>query len=229
MRKYIFLLIVVFFFYSCNKEAAEYRQAMREAVKAEHGRDLSDLESAARIYKTIINAKVNAASRFVEVNQLLAERSINASQYPRALVYISNALEVEPSNAGLHYYAGISYGHWAEAQMDEQRKQEFLDLGIRHIRYAAEKLPKMSKYHASLAVMLTDKKQYSDGLVAIRKAINLVPDSTDYLFIRARIEYLAGNIQDAIRTYRQIESIALLDADKEAAKQNASDILREGN
>lgn len=212
MKRYLFLFIVTAaLLNSCSQELDNRFDMDRAEMvfsKEYNGRSIEELEEAAKIYREVIEQKIEAADKLVEVYQMLGEQSLHERHYSMAVRYFKQALSVEPQSTGLHYYTGISYGHWAHGTMNAEQKADHLAKAEKHLRYAVENNPGIAKYHASLATLLSyDKGKHDEALEHIKQALRISENDIDYLFIKAAIEYNKEDYNRAISTYQDLERL----------------------
>lgn len=127
------------------------------------------------------------------------EKFFILEDFSKALLYYQRALEINPSNATIHYKI-------AEV-LARSNKQDDLIKASTCIENAL-KLEKGNKYFYLLAaVIYNNLARFDKSAEAYETMIREVPGTEEYLYDLAAVYQYAGQPDDAIRTYNRTEEI----------------------
>ncbi|WP_295161713.1 tetratricopeptide repeat protein [uncultured Brachyspira sp.] len=232
--KYCVLILFFISAVSCSRQVFVNRFNLNRAYnlyeKGKNEEDDKSLLEITSVYNDIINQKIYAQDRLASVYRILGERSLIKEQYAYSAKYFSEALKILPNSPYLRYGLGISYANLAESADTYAKTTNFIYRAESNISFAIIKDPNNANYYAALASLKGIRQEdYDTAFENIKKAVEISPNNTDYLFILARIQYSRGNYNEAIAAYRKIINITDENNIKQTALNNINQIIGRQN
>jgi len=118
--------------------------------------------------------------------------------YLEAPGFLGGGLDKAAGTAAQMAKINPSEGFWAQAKLDEKRKQ--FGSAEEHLRRAIEAAPHQVGRLLDLARLLTKQGRYSEADQSLAKAVQLAPDSPKVIFARAEIYVKSKRNIDVART-----------------------------
>jgi len=128
-----------------------------------------------------------------------------ANQQKKAIEELSQAIEIEPQNVEAYFWrarAFIRLGQFDNAIAD---LNEVLDLN-----------PRYSPAYDNLAWLLMRRNKYDESLIHLNKSIELKPDNAWTHFMRSRIYFKKGDLQNALENAKSACKLGYKDACRDA-------------
>lgn len=215
---------------SCTREDPRLASLVATESSTVTGAErIRELESVVEEYGQIVSEKVDAAMRQASYLRLLSVEYMRQELYGPALKSLEEAIQIEPQNPILHYYAGVSAGHLAKAQARPEARSNFLGMAERSYLRAIELDP---TYHDALyavsVLYVFELNQPERAIPHLTALLDRSPGNSSALFLVARAHAALGSVDEALAAYDRIIETATDTEIKEAARRNRRLLTGEG-
>jgi tetratricopeptide (TPR) repeat protein len=170
----------------------------------------------------------------------LGAEALLRADYPVSLVYFRAAADIYPDVAGLWVNLGVLY---AQHGLHEQAESAYLQAleadgqeesalanlvvvytNLGELDLAAEYRERVQGYrdrnpyyHFAVATLAYEEGRLPDALVALRKALRLKQDESEFYSLRGRVQEALGRVSDATQSFVRAREYA--DAEKARTRQ----------
>jgi tetratricopeptide (TPR) repeat protein len=156
-------------------------QTMAYTVKGDYYLQNEKFEQGRRSFQS--DVQKNPSS--VVANYYYGRFLLYDKDYKEALTYLVKARDLEPGNAGYHFWTGIAYAGLKKQAKEEKSYRQALKLDPKHLQSLIY-----------LGHILLGKKQYLESLQYYTRALNIWPGSPSALYSRALIMKQLGRIPE---------------------------------
>jgi tetratricopeptide (TPR) repeat protein len=232
---FILLLLLLLLPLSACKKSEEVRVMGKklERLEIEFAEDGSvskerEQELKAQIRKLLDDALkvVDAIDELGTYYRMIASELLDREMFGPALEYYVKAMEINTGNYILPYYAGVCSGKLLKAAPDEAQRQRLLRDAERFYLQAISLKPTYIDALYALSVLYLFESdtplsaaEYVDAILARE------PGNVQALFLKGRVEILAGNYEEAVEAYDRIIEVSKDEATREKARANRAAVL----
>lgn len=208
----LFVLAGAIVLASCSNRVSQSVEDLKQMESTGYqGQQVSDkriaeLRQAVKKYRGIVEQKVNAAGQLADYYKLIGKAYLDNGNYGLALEAFDNAIQVQPENAVLFYYAGVSAANQAKADVnDKSNQQSLFEKAANYYKRSIELDPSYTQASYGLAVL--DVFELSDPGAAVPLLENMLAiekSDTDAMFVLARAYVIIGKTEQAAAMYERI-------------------------
>ncbi|GEM_PF-1903642 len=200
----IFLVVILTFFSCSTKEEMELFKAGRLAGSVE----IQPRLQAYEIYLRYSSTNSQAREGLLAVCKSLGISYTINRQFNEGIKFLSQALEIDPTQYIAHYYIGVCYANLWSIESNRELKEELKNKTIFHYKRAIEIVPSLTSAHYGLGFFyyeaLNDLKKAKEELLMVTK---LEPKFARAYFVLAQIAYIEGDLNLARDYYVKILSL----------------------
>ena len=149
--------------------------------------DRKHYDEAADSFNTALRIRPDYAEAYNGLGKMCEMRM----QFSAAADYFKKAIELDPRLA-------IAYNNLAHVTLREYFDAE---TALKHVQKALELKPRFAGAHNNLAMILQFQGRCEEALAACARALELDPDSTDTVMIRALAQLMLGRFDEGWRDY----------------------------
>ncbi|NBC29995.1 MAG: tetratricopeptide repeat protein [Spirochaetes bacterium] len=187
---------------------------------------IQELKSDIEKYRSVVEEKVEASGKLGVYHKMLAVAYMDRKMYGLALDHLERAIEIQPENPILFYYAGVSAARLAKSEVEEGRKNELLSDAEQYYLRSVELDPRYGEANYALAVLYLFEL---DRPVAAREYLNRVmedePRNDRAYMMLARSYAATGEVQRAAELYDEAAELTKNDELREAALRNRQELV----
>lgn len=187
---------------------------------------VAEIEAAILKYKGVVEKKVKASDRVSYYYKMLGLAYMGRRMYGEAYKAYVEALAISPENSNLYYYAGLCSGYLSKAEIgleegSEARRGEYLAKAERAYRRSLDIEPDNVRTMYALGVLYAMELSRPDDAAPLIEAY-VLRNSKDVSsrFLLASVRYAQGRYADALELYDQIQAVATLESERQAAREN---------
>jgi tetratricopeptide (TPR) repeat protein len=226
-------LAVVIFLSGCDRGEDQF---LTELERIEQGSGYTDqgpseeriqeLKSEIEKYRGIVEEKVEASGKLGVYHKMLAVAYMDQKMYGLALDHLERAIEIQPENPILFYYAGVSSARLAKSRVEEGERNELLTDAEEYYLRSIELDPRYSEANYGLAVLYLFEL---DRPVAAREPLQRViedePRNDRAHMLLARSYAATGEVQRAAELYDEAAELTKTPEVREQALRNRQELL----
>lgn len=219
------IILIIILIISCSRENAELIKANRLAQSVE----IQPRLQAYEIYLRYSSVSPQAREGLLAVCKSLGISYTIERQWREGVKFLSQALELDPTQYIAHYYIGVCYANLWATELNKDLKEDYKNKTIMHYKRAIEIVPSLTSAHYGLGFFyyeaLNDLKSAKEELLTVLK---LEPKHVRAHFVLAQIAYLEGDLQLARDYYVKILSlISKNDSRRQTVLDNIAQIDKE--
>jgi cytochrome c-type biogenesis protein CcmH/NrfG len=196
---------------------------VEQLVEMEGDREISpqrveELEREIRRYRKEVERTVEASGQLAVYYKMLAVEYMRGAMYGPACDALEQAIAIQPENPILFYYSAVCAARMAKAQVIGEQRLLWLDRSEALYRRALALDPGYADALYGLSVLYVfelDRPQDAEDL--LERLLAVESKEIDGRFLLARVYYSLGKLENAIETYREIESLT----DEKQAQEEA--------
>ena len=128
-----------------------------------------------------------------------------ANRQKQAIEELSQAIEIEPQNAEAYFWRARAFIRLGQ-----------FDNAIADLNEAVDLNPRYSPAYDNLAWLLMRRNKYDESLIHLNKSIELKPDNAWTHFMRSRIYFKKGDLQNALESAKSACKLGYKDACRDA-------------
>ncbi|NMC67624.1 MAG: tetratricopeptide repeat protein [Spirochaetales bacterium] len=213
------------FFFSCSQENMELLKANRLASSVQ----LEPRLQAYEIYLRYASVSPQAREGLLSVCKSIGISYTINREFREGIRYLSQAIEMDPTQYIAHYYIGVCYANLWSTEMNTELKEDYKKKAVAHYQRAIEIVPTLTSAHYGLGFFyfeaFNDYKKAKDELLEV---LRLEPKNVRAHFVLAQIAYLEGDLALARDYYVKILSlISKKDPRRQTVLDNIAQIDRE--
>lgn len=166
---------------------------------------IEELEADVKRYRDEVEQRFRAGRNLASAHRMLGMRYLEGGMAGQALEQFRNAIDLQPENPTLYYYAGVAAGRFAGAALEPEIRQERLEMAERAYRRALDLRPDYTSASYGLAILYAyelerfeEAREHIDAVLEARSADDRAFAVSAYVY--------AGldRIDEAIREYDRV-------------------------
>ena len=190
---------------------------------------IRELKAGIRQYREVVEERVEAAGQLGVYHKMLAVAYMDRDMYGLALEHLEEAIDIQPENPILFYYAGVSAGRMAKSTVEETEQTELYEDAEAYYLRSIELDPTRNDANYALGVLYVfEMNEPIKAREYLEQAIEDEPKNARAQMVLARSYAMTGEAQRAAELYDQAAEIAADRDTQEAALRNR-DALLEGH
>ena len=151
--------------------------------------------------------------------------------YRDALIHLERAIEIFPENEILYYYAGVCAAKMGKTRIGPAESLERREWYGRAEEYYGRALVLQPEYgdalYALSILLVYELDRAAEAQPLLERLTSVETRNTDALFLLARVYYITGQLDRAVREYERIEEVSTVREKIERARSNRDRVLEE--
>ncbi len=189
---------------------------------------IEELKAGIRRYRDVVEEKIEAAGQLGVYHKMLAVAYMDRQMYGLALDHLEKAIDLQPENPILFYYAGVSAGRMAKSTVDETEQNELYEDAEQYYLRSIELDPTRNDANYALGVLYVfEINEPIKAREYLEQTIEDEPKNARAQMVLARSYAMTGEAERAAELYDQAAEVAADRDTREAALRNR-DALLEG-
>jgi tetratricopeptide (TPR) repeat protein len=178
-------------------------------------------------YEKEIEAAVQAHTRSASYHKLLAQELLKEEMYGPALEALQRAMELQPANPVVYYYAGVAAARTGRAHMLSGEEDRYLALAESYFSEAIRLRENYQDAIFAMAVLLAfDLNRPDEALEYSRKLSEIETGDPAVKFLHGNILVQNGLFREAIDVYDDLARSAPSSEQRARARQNRDELER---
>ncbi|MFP4152183.1 MAG: hypothetical protein ACLFSV_05015 [Alkalispirochaeta sp.] len=190
---------------------------------------IAELREEIRRYEDAVEEMVQNYGRIASYQKLLAHELIQAEMYGPALEALERAMDLQPENPVLFYFAGVASARTARGHILDGEETRYLDTAERLFSEALELRPDYKDALFGMAVLLAfDLNETERAVEYSRRLFELETGDPSVAFLHANVLVRNGRIEEAIAIYDDLAGSAPGADQRQRARENRDALLGGG-
>jgi len=190
---------------------------------------VAELREEIRRYEAAVTEMVQTYGSIASYQKLLAHELIQAEMYGPALEALERAMDLQPENAVLFYFAGIASARTARGHILDGEEAVYLDRAERLFSEALEMRPDYKDALFAMAVLLAfDRGEAERALEYTRRLSEIETGDPAVAFLHANVLVRNGRTDEAIAVYDDLARSAPGTDQRRRAQENRDALLGGG-
>ena len=206
----VLLPAVLFVFVACRGEGEDpmlsrLRRTEPDPATGPTSERIEELESDVERYREEVEQRFRATRNLVSAHRMLGMRYLEAGMDGQALEQFRKAIDLQPDNSTLYYYAGVAAGRYAGAALEEEIREERLEMAERAYSRALELRPNYTSASYGLAILYAyELERFEEARKHIDVVLDAWPADDRAFAVSAYVYAGLHRIDEAIREYDRV-------------------------
>ncbi len=188
---------------------------------------IEELRKEIRRYETEVEEAVHAYAMSGSYHKMLAHELLKEEMYGPALESLQRAMELQPANPVVYYFAGVAAARSARAHMLDGREDEYLKTAERLFDEALRLRPDYQDALFAMAVLLAfDLDRPEDALTYSRRLTSIETGDPSVRFLHGNVLVRNGLVSEAIEVYDDLARTAPSAEQRARARENRDELER---
>ncbi|TVQ39983.1 MAG: hypothetical protein EA384_05275 [Spirochaetaceae bacterium] len=179
---------------------------------------IRELQQAIREFEEIVERRVEASEQLGVYHRMLAVEYIRRSMYGLALDHLQQAIEIEPENPVLFYWAGVAAGRFSKAMAGRDERDRYLERAEFYYRRAIALNPRYAGAYYALAVLYVfELERPAEAEPLLEEVLRRQSRNVQAMALLAHVYAATGRLDQAARMYGEVAETT----DDEAIRREA--------
>ncbi len=188
---------------------------------------IAELRRDIEKYEKAIESAVDAYSQSASYHKLLAQELLKVEMFGPALDALQRAMELQPANPVVYYFAGVAAARTGRAHMMSGEEDRYLALAERFFSEAVRLRQDYQDALFALAVLLAfDLDRPAEALEHSTRLSTIETGDPAVKFLHGNILVRNGRIEEAIEVYDGLARNAPSSEQRTRARQNREELER---